>query len=116
MLTRKLGAALAAGCTCVAKPAKQTPLGALAIAKIAHDVGVPGGVVNVVPASDAARVGGRLVGAPAIRKVSFTGSTEVGRTIMRACADDVKRVSLELGGKDRKSTRLNSSHHINSYA
>ena len=98
MLTRKLGAALASGCTAVAKPAEQTPLGALAIAKLCHDAGVPAGVVNIVPAQDGARAGGRLVRAKDIRKVSFTGSTEVGRAIMRSCADDLKRVSLELGG------------------
>nr|HEX4313197.1 NAD-dependent succinate-semialdehyde dehydrogenase [Kofleriaceae bacterium] len=98
MLTRKLGAALAAGCTVVCKPAEQTPLGALAIARIAHACDVPHGVVNVVPASDGARAGGRLVAARAIRKVSFTGSTEVGKQIARAAAGDLKRVSLELGG------------------
>ncbi|MGE5186129.1 MAG: NAD-dependent succinate-semialdehyde dehydrogenase [Acidobacteriota bacterium] len=98
MLTRKLGAALAAGCTMVAKPAEQTPLGALALAQLCEEVGVPAGVVNIVPAADGARAGGRLVRARQIRKVSFTGSTEVGRAIMHACADDVKRVSLELGG------------------
>ena len=98
MLTRKLGAALAAGCTIVAKPAKQTPLSALAIAQLAADVGVPAGVINLVPASDAARVGDRLLRAPQIRKVSFTGSTKVGISLMRAASDDLKRVSLELGG------------------
>jgi succinate-semialdehyde dehydrogenase/glutarate-semialdehyde dehydrogenase len=98
MLTRKLGAALAAGCTTVAKPAEQTPLSALVLAKIAHDVGVPPGVINIVPASDGARAGGRLVASTAIRKVSFTGSTEVGRAILRGAADSIKRVSLELGG------------------
>jgi succinate-semialdehyde dehydrogenase/glutarate-semialdehyde dehydrogenase len=98
MLTRKLGAALAAGCTIVAKPAEQTPLGALAIAELCDQVGIPAGVVNVVPSSDGARTGPRLIGAPQIRKVSFTGSTEVGRIILRSCADDIKRVSLELGG------------------
>ena len=98
MLTRKLGAALAAGCTVVAKPAEETPLGALALAELAQTVGIPAGVFNVVPAADGARAGGRLVSAPAIRKVSFTGSTEVGRLINRACAADLKRVSLELGG------------------
>ena len=98
MLTRKLGAALAAGCTIVAKPAEQTPLGALALARIAEQAGIPAGVVNIVPAADGARAGSRLLAAPAIRKVSFTGSTEVGRLILRAAADDLKRVSLELGG------------------
>jgi succinate-semialdehyde dehydrogenase/glutarate-semialdehyde dehydrogenase len=98
MLTRKLGAALAAGCTAVAKPAEQTPLAALAIAQLAEQVGIPPGVLNIVPAADGARAGTRLVRAPAIRKIGFTGSTEVGIAIMRAAADDVKRVSLELGG------------------
>jgi succinate-semialdehyde dehydrogenase/glutarate-semialdehyde dehydrogenase len=98
MLTRKLGAALAAGCTVVGKPAEQTPLGALALARLCHEVGIPAGVVNIVTAADGARVGGRLVRAPELRKISFTGSTEVGRAIMRAAADDLKRVSLELGG------------------
>jgi len=98
MLARKLGAALAAGCTVVAKPAEQTPLGTLALAQIAEQLGTPAGVINIVPASDGARAGGRLVRAPGIRKISFTGSTEVGIAIMRGAADDLKRVSLELGG------------------
>jgi succinate-semialdehyde dehydrogenase/glutarate-semialdehyde dehydrogenase len=98
MLARKIGAALAAGCTVVAKPAEQTPLGALALAELCDQVGVPAGVVNILPSSDGARTGARLVGAPQIRKVSFTGSTAVGRIILRSCADDIKRVSLELGG------------------
>ena len=98
MLTRKIGAALAAGCTVVAKPAEQTPLGALALAELCDQVGIPAGVVNVVPSADGARTGSRLVGARQIRKVSFTGSTAVGRIILRSCADDIKRVSLELGG------------------
>ena len=98
MLTRKLGAALAAGCTVVAKPAEQTPLGTLALAQLAEQVGLPAGVFNVVPAADGARAGGRLVRSTAIRKVSFTGSTEVGRAIMRTASDDLKRLSLELGG------------------
>jgi len=98
MLTRKLGAALAAGCTVVAKPAAQTPLGALAIAELCHEVGVPPGVVNLVPSADGARTGDRLIGSRQIRKVSFTGSTAVGQLILRSCADDIKRVSLELGG------------------
>ncbi len=98
MLARKLAAAMAAGCTSVCKPAEQTPLGALAIAQIAEVVGVPPGVVNVVPAADGARAGGRLVKAAAIKKISFTGSTEVGKILLRGAADDLKRVSLELGG------------------
>jgi succinate-semialdehyde dehydrogenase/glutarate-semialdehyde dehydrogenase len=98
MLTRKLGAALAAGCTVVAKPAAQTPLSALELAALGHEVGIPAGVVNVIPTDDAAGVGGRLLGAKQIRKISFTGSTNVGRKILRDAADDLKRVSLELGG------------------
>jgi succinate-semialdehyde dehydrogenase/glutarate-semialdehyde dehydrogenase len=98
MLARKLGAALAAGCTVVAKPAHQTPLGTLAMAQIAEQVGLPKGVFNVVPAHDGARAGGRIIQSPLIRKLSFTGSTEVGRSIMRDAASDLKRVSLELGG------------------
>ncbi len=98
MLTRKIGAALAAGCTVVAKPAELTPLGALAIAGLAHAVGIPPGVINIVPSAHAKQVGARLLGSPAIKKLSFTGSTAVGRELLRAAADDIKRVSLELGG------------------
>jgi succinate-semialdehyde dehydrogenase/glutarate-semialdehyde dehydrogenase len=98
MLTRKLGAALASGCTVVAKPAEATPLGTLALAQLAEQIGLPAGVFNVVPSSDGARAGGRLLAAPQIRKISFTGSTEVGRLIMKNAAADLKRVSLELGG------------------
>jgi succinate-semialdehyde dehydrogenase/glutarate-semialdehyde dehydrogenase len=98
MLTRKLGPALAAGCTVVAKPAEQTPLCALALADLAHQVGIPAGVFNVVTTDEAARIGGRMLAAPAIRKISFTGSTAVGKRIARDAADDLKRVSLELGG------------------
>ncbi len=98
MLTRKLGAALAAGCTVVAKPAAQTPLSALALARLCADVGIPAGVVNVVPATAAAHVAAQLLASRAIRKVSFTGSTRVGQELLRASADDLKRVSLELGG------------------
>jgi succinate-semialdehyde dehydrogenase/glutarate-semialdehyde dehydrogenase len=98
MLTRKIGPALAVGCTVVAKPAKQTPLSALAIAQLADQVGIPAGVLNVVPAADAARVGDQLLRAPQIRKISFTGSTKVGIGLMRGAADDLKRISLELGG------------------
>jgi succinate-semialdehyde dehydrogenase/glutarate-semialdehyde dehydrogenase len=98
MLTRKLGAALAAGCPIIAKPASQTPLSILALAKIAEDAGVPAGVINVVPSKDAKRVGERFLAARAIRKISFTGSTKVGIGLAQAAAADLKRVSLELGG------------------
>jgi succinate-semialdehyde dehydrogenase/glutarate-semialdehyde dehydrogenase len=97
MLTRKLGAALAAGCTIVAKPAEATPLGSLAIAQLAHDL-FPKGVINIIPSSHGGRAGGRLLAAPQIRKISFTGSTEVGMLIAKNAASDLKRVSLELGG------------------
>jgi succinate-semialdehyde dehydrogenase / glutarate-semialdehyde dehydrogenase len=98
MLTRKLGPALAAGCTVVAKPAAQTPLSALALADLAHQAGIPAGVVNVIATDEASRIGGRLLAAPAIRKISFTGSTGIGKKILRDAAEDLKRVSLELGG------------------
>jgi succinate-semialdehyde dehydrogenase/glutarate-semialdehyde dehydrogenase len=98
MLTRKIGAALAAGCTVVAKPAEQTPLCALALAQLAADCGIPPGVINIVPTDEPAAIANRWLGSPAIAKVSFTGSTEVGRLLARAAAEDLKRVSLELGG------------------
>lgn len=98
MLTRKLGAALAVGCTVVCKPAAQTPLSALALAQLCHEVGVPAGVVNVVAGTDHERIGNQLFAAKAVRKVSFTGSTRVGQDLMRQGAADLKRISLELGG------------------
>lgn len=97
MLTRKLGPALAAGCTFVAKPAEATPLSALAIAKLAEEVGIPDGVLNIVTGSPAP-IGEVLCESPTVRKLSFTGSTRVGRLLLRQCADTLKRVSLELGG------------------
>lgn len=98
MVTRKLAPALAAGCTMVAKPAEQTPLCALALARIAERVGIPPGVFNVVPTDQPAAFAARVTAARAIRKLSFTGSTAVGRTLARAAADQLQRVSLELGG------------------
>ncbi|MEJ7604667.1 MAG: NAD-dependent succinate-semialdehyde dehydrogenase [Kofleriaceae bacterium] len=98
MIARKLAAALAAGCTVVAKPAELTPLGTLALARLCEQVGIPDGVVNVITTDESKRVGARLFASPRIKKVSFTGSTEVGRSILEACAHDLKRVSLELGG------------------
>ncbi len=97
MLTRKAGAALAAGCTVVAKPAAKTPFTALALAALAEEAGVPPGVFNVVT-GDAGEIGAELTGNPRVRKLSFTGSTAVGKQLLAACAGDVKRVSLELGG------------------
>ncbi len=97
MLTRKAGAALAAGCTVVAKPAAKTPFTALALARLAEEAGFPAGVVNVVT-GNAEVIGAELTSNPLVRKVSFTGSTETGRRLMAACAGTVKSVSLELGG------------------
>ncbi|MDZ5649478.1 NAD-dependent succinate-semialdehyde dehydrogenase [Nitrospirillum sp. BR 11828] len=97
MITRKLGPALAAGCAMVLKPASQTPFSALALAVLAEQAGVPPGVFSVVTGG-ARAIGGVLTADPVVRKISFTGSTEVGRTLMRQSADTIKRMSLELGG------------------
>jgi len=97
MLARKAGAALAAGCTLVAKPAEETPLTALALAVLAERVGIPPGVFNVVTGTPIS-IGGELTANPTVRKLSFTGSTQVGRLLMRQCADTLKKLSLELGG------------------
>ncbi|KJS38822.1 MAG: succinate-semialdehyde dehydrogenase [Rhodospirillaceae bacterium BRH_c57] len=100
MITRKCAPALAAGCPVVIKPAEDTPLSALALAWLAEKAGFPAGVLNVVTTSRAntAEVGAELTGNPIVRKVSFTGSTAVGKLLMKQCADTVKKVSLELGG------------------
>lgn len=97
MITRKVGPALAAGCAMVLKPAEDTPLSALALAVLAERAGVPAGVFSVVT-GDAVAIGGELTGNPVVRKLSFTGSTEVGRILMRQSADTIKKLSLELGG------------------
>jgi succinate-semialdehyde dehydrogenase/glutarate-semialdehyde dehydrogenase len=97
MITRKVGPALAAGCTAVVKPASQTPFSALALAVLAERAGVPRGVLNVVT-GPAAEIGGELTSNATVRKISFTGSTEVGKVLMAQCAGTVKKVSLELGG------------------
>ena len=97
MITRKAGPALAAGCTMVLKPASQTPFSALAFAELAQRAGIPAGVFNVVSGS-ASEVGNELTGNALVRKLSFTGSTEIGRQLMQQCAKDIKKVSLELGG------------------
>lgn len=97
MITRKVAPALAAGCTVVVKPASQTPFSALALAELARRAGIPEGVINVVTGS-AAEIGAELTDNPLVRKLSFTGSTEVGRQLMSACSETVKKVSLELGG------------------
>ncbi len=97
MITRKAAAALAAGCTMVIKPASQTPFSALALMELAQRAGVPDGVLSVVTGS-AREIGAELTSNSLVRKLSFTGSTEVGRTLLRQCAEDIKKVSLELGG------------------
>ena len=100
MITRKAAPALAAGNTIVCKPAEQTPLSALALAEIADRVGIPPGVFQVVTgdAADAPAIGGELTGNPTVRKIAFTGSTPVGKLLMAQCAQQVKKISLELGG------------------
>jgi succinate-semialdehyde dehydrogenase / glutarate-semialdehyde dehydrogenase len=98
MATRKIGPALAAGCTVVLKPAKETPLTALAVAAILREAGVPDGVVNVVTTSSASRFSQAVLTDPRVRKLSFTGSTEVGRVLLKAAADQVINCSMELGG------------------
>lgn len=97
MITRKVGPALAAGCAVVLKPASQTPLSALALAVLAEEAGLPGGLFNVLTGS-ASEIGGELTSNEKVRKISFTGSTEVGRTLMAQSAETIKKVSLELGG------------------
>ncbi|VVO39010.1 NADP-dependent succinate-semialdehyde dehydrogenase [Pseudomonas fluorescens] len=97
MITRKAGPALAAGCTMVLKPASQTPYSALALAELAERAGIPKGVFSVVTGS-AGEVGAELTGNPIVRKLTFTGSTEIGRQLMVEFAKDIKKVSLELGG------------------
>ncbi|ECH3815758.1 TPA: NAD-dependent succinate-semialdehyde dehydrogenase [Salmonella enterica] len=98
MITRKVGPALAAGCTVVLKPAAETPLSALALAMLAEEAGVPAGVLNIVPGLDAAEIGGMLTRSPVVRKLSFTGSTRIGKLLMAQSAETVKKLSLELGG------------------
>ena len=97
MITRKAGPAIAAGCTVVLKPASQTPFSALALAELGERAGLPKGVFNVITGS-ATEIGGELTSNPTVRKLSFTGSTEVGKLLMAQCAATVKKVSLELGG------------------
>jgi succinate-semialdehyde dehydrogenase/glutarate-semialdehyde dehydrogenase len=97
MITRKAGPALAAGCTMVIKPASQTPFSALALVYLAEQAGIPKGVLSVVTGA-AAEIAEELTSNPAVRKISFTGSTEIGRQIIEKCAHDIKKVSLELGG------------------
>ena len=97
MLTRKAGPALAAGCTIVVKPASQTPYSALALCELAERAGIPKGVISVVTGS-AGEIGGELTSNPTVRKLTFTGSTEIGQLLMQQCASSIKKMSLELGG------------------
>lgn len=97
MITRKAGPALAAGCTMVCKPATQTPYSALALAELGHRAGIPKGVFNVLTGA-AAQIGAEMTSNPTVRKVTFTGSTEIGKRLMAQCAGTVKKISLELGG------------------
>src|SRR5579871_1998099 len=97
MITRKAGPAIAAGCTVVLKPAEQTPFSALALAELAERAGVPRGVFNVITGAPV-EIGGELTSNPIVRKLSFTGSTEVGKLLMAQCAGTIKKISLELGG------------------
>ncbi len=97
MITRKCSPAIAVGCTVVIKPAEDTPLSALALAELAERAGIPAGVINVIT-GDPVQIGGELTSSPIVRKLSFTGSTEVGKMLMRQCSDTVKKVSMELGG------------------
>src|SRR5205809_4188978 len=97
MITRKAGPALAAGCTVVIKPAGQTPYSALALAELGERAGIPKGVLNILT-GDSKAIGNEWCANPTVRKLSFTGSTETGRVLMRQCADTIKKLSLELGG------------------
>jgi succinate-semialdehyde dehydrogenase/glutarate-semialdehyde dehydrogenase len=97
MITRKAGPALAAGCTMVLKPASQTPFSALALAELGERAGIPKGVFNVVTGT-AAAIGGEMTSSPIVRKLTFTGSTEIGKVLMAQCAGTIKKLSLELGG------------------
>ncbi|TOM54552.1 aldehyde dehydrogenase family protein, partial [Vibrio parahaemolyticus] len=96
MITRKVGPALAAGCTMVLKPAAETPLSALALAALGEQAGIPAGVFNIVPGTDAQAIGGVMTSSPIVRKLTFTGSTRVGKLLMEQCANTVKKMSLEL--------------------
>tara|TARA_B110000503_G_scaffold36706_1_gene60047 strand:- start:39245 stop:40711 length:1467 start_codon:yes stop_codon:yes gene_type:complete len=98
MIARKVAPALAAGCTFVAKPAKETPLSAFALAVLAEEAGVPPGVFNVVCGDDSAAIGGEMTSNPIVRKLTFTGSTAVGKMLIGQCATTVKKTSMELGG------------------
>jgi succinate-semialdehyde dehydrogenase/glutarate-semialdehyde dehydrogenase len=101
MITRKVGPALAAGCTMVLKPASQTPFSALALCELAERAGVPKGVLSCLTGS-ATEIGGEMTSNPTVSKLSFTGSTEIGKLLLEQCAKTVKKTSMELGGKPAK--------------
>jgi len=98
MITRKVAPALAAGCTVVIKPSELTPLSALALAELGEQAGFPKGVLNIITTNDAPAIGTELTSNPKVKKISFTGSTRVGKILLKQSADSVKKVSLELGG------------------
>ena len=98
MITRKIGPALAVGCAVVSKPAAETPLSAIALAVLAEQAGIPAGIFNVITSNDGPAIGDEFCNNDKVRKLTFTGSTEVGRILMRQCSDQIKKVSLELGG------------------
>ncbi len=98
MITRKAAPALAAGCAIVLKPAAETPLSALALAELANRAGLPAGLFSVLPSANSSTVGGEMTSNPVVKKLTFTGSTPVGKLLMKQCADTVKRTSMELGG------------------
>src|SRR3569623_932027 len=98
MLARMMAPALAAGCAVVSKPASETPLSAIALAKLAEMAGLPAGLFNLILSTDAAAIGQEFCSNPSVRKLSFTGSTNVGKILMRQAADQIQRLSLELGG------------------
>ena len=98
MITRKVAPGIAVGCACVLKPAEQTPLSALALAELAHRAGVPAGIINIVTGMDGPALGQTMCDDERVRKLTFTGSTEVGRILMRQSAETIKKISLELGG------------------
>lgn len=99
MITRKIAPALAAGCTIVLKPSEETPLCAREVFKVLAEAGIPNGVVNLITSTQAEEIGEELLTNPAVKKITFTGSTEVGKHIAEKAARNVKRVSMELGGK-----------------
>lgn len=98
MLTRKVGPALASGCTVVLKPAKETPLSAMALVELSKRAGIPSGVINLVVGLSSREIGDELTANPKVKKLTFTGSTPVGKQLIKQCADTVKKVSMELGG------------------